>query len=144
MPNPPKNIQLHKDYVTISINPKIYPLEVVHAAAYAVIDKAYVVLDGDPAEEIFVELRPKNKKDMKDLEYKFSNELLNYAVYYNQARLNKGVREAIVKRVFLTNMQSPEPSNFEESKAEQRKSHERIDDPLGIAKPWTPPKKVKK
>jgi His-Xaa-Ser system protein HxsD len=130
--------------VTISINPKIYPLEVVHAAAYAVIDKAYVILDGDPAEEIFVELRPKNKKDMKDLEYKFSNELLNYAVYYNQAKMNKEVREAIVRRVFLTNIQPSEPCESEESQAEQLKSYEKIDDPLGIAKPWTPPKKVRK
>jgi len=145
--NSPKNIQRHKDYVLISINPKIYPLEVIHSAAYALIDRAHIILDGDPAEEIFVELRPKNKKDMKDIELRFANELLNYAVYYNQSRMNKEVRDAIIQRVFSTNAQTSEPCEVPSGKdAEQPKDYEKIDDPLGIAKPWVPPKekKVKK
>jgi len=139
---PLRNIQHHKDHILISINPKIYSLEVVHSAAYSMIDKAYVIIDGDPEEEIFVELRPKNRKDMKDMEFKFANELLNYAVYYNQSRMNKEVRDAIIQRAFLTNTQNTEPC---ECLPEGQKDYEKIEDPLGIAKPWTPDKKkVKK
>jgi His-Xaa-Ser system protein HxsD len=140
-----KNIQRYKSYVLISINPKIYPLEVVQSAAYAMIDRAYVILDGNPEEEIFVELRPKNKKDMKDIDLQFSNELLNYAVYYNQSKLNKEARNAIMQRVFSTNMGSPEPSETPKATEQTEKYEiEKFDDPLGIAKQWTPQKKVKK
>jgi len=133
----PSSIQNHKNYVLISLNPKIYPLEVVHSAAYAMIDRAYIILDGDPAEEIFVELRPKDKKHAKDLALEFTNELLNYAVYYNQSRLNKEVRDSIIRTVFATNSQESETAGV----VEETGSCEKVDDPLGIAKPWTPQKK---
>lgn len=138
----PKNIQHYKNSILISINPKIYPLEVIHAASYMMIDKAYVILDGDPVEEIFVELIPKNKKDMKDIELGFANELLSYAVYYQQSKMNKEVRDAIIRRVFSTNSQSSEPHEELPAVAESICQDE-IEDPLGIAKPWTPPKKRK-
>lgn len=142
--NLPKSIQYHKGYLIMSINPRIYPLEVVHAAAYSMIDKAYVILDGDPAEEILVELVPKDKKT-KGIELEFANELLNYAVFYNQARMNKEARDAIIQRVFSTNSQTSEASEEPESEdAAQTEKHKPVDDPLGIAKPWTPKdKKVK-
>ncbi|MEM3555712.1 MAG: hypothetical protein QXF56_03285 [Candidatus Micrarchaeia archaeon] len=133
MAKPPKNIQYQKDCVLFSINPKIYPLEVVHAAAYSLIDRAYVILDGNPEEEIIAELRPKNKKEMKQIAMKFGEELLNYAVYYNQAKLNKEARETILGKVFSANIQPTAEAGVDE-KCE-------ISDPLGIAKPWTPPKK---
>jgi His-Xaa-Ser system protein HxsD len=133
MANPPKNIRYSKDCVLFSINPKIYPLEVIHAAAYALIDKAYVILDGNPEEEIIAELRPKEKKEMKQIAMKFAEELLNYAVYYNQAKLNKETRETILGKVFSANVQPAEP---EVASAECE-----VSDPLGIAKPWTPAKK---
>jgi len=120
----------------VSINPKIYPLEVIQSAAYAMIDKAYVIIDGDPAEEIFVELRPKNKVQMREVELQFGNELLNYAVYYNQARMNKEVRDAIIQRAFLTSTQAGEPYVSEEK-------FEKPEDPLGISKPWASKKSKK-
>ena len=135
---PLRNVQHYKNYVLVSINPKIYPLEVVHSAAYAMMDKAYVIIDGNPEEEIFVELRPKSKKDMKDIEFKFASELLNYAVYHTQSRMNKEVRDAIIQRAFLTSAESPEPC---ECLPESQKDYEKIEDPLEIAKPWTPDKK---
>lgn len=142
MRNLPKNIQYHKGHTLMSINPKIYPLEVIHAAAYSMIDRAYVILDGDPAEEILVELIPKDKKYRKDIELEFSNELLNYAVYYNQARMNKEARDSIIQRVFSTNAQSPETAEVPpEEAADQPEGYKPVDDPLGIAKPWTPKNK---
>ncbi|QLJ53369.1 MAG: hypothetical protein Sv326_1194 [Candidatus Fermentimicrarchaeum limneticum] len=135
MTDSPKNVQYLKDRVLFSINPKIYPLEVVHSAAYALIDKAYVMLDGDPNDEIIAELKPKNKGEIREVVTKFAEELLNYAVYYNQSRMNKGVREMIIGRVFSTNIQASETTQEKDEKCDE------IADPLGIAKPWTPPKK---
>lgn len=127
-----QNLELHKDerYVVVSVNPKIYPLDVVYSAAYALIDKAYVLIDGDPAEEIFVELRPKEDKiGPEQLGRELNTELLNYAVYKSQSQLNRGVRETLLQRTFLTNKQ--DPANCEQ---------DYLKDPEGIAKPWTPKK----
>jgi His-Xaa-Ser system protein HxsD len=137
-----QNIRYHKGHILISINPKIYPLEVVHAAAYAIIDKAYVILDGDPAEEIFVELVLKDKKYTKNIAFEFTNELLNYAVYYNQAKMNKEIRESIIGAVFSTQSQSPKADEAPSTEAaDQPKEYETIDDPLGIRNQWTPKNK---
>jgi His-Xaa-Ser system protein HxsD len=148
------NLELHPDgnFVLVSVNPKIYSLDVVYSAAYALMDKAFIIIDGDPAEEILVELRPKdNSVTIEQLGRKLNNELLNYAVYKSQAKLNRGIREAIVKRAFETQSteareekpkeefvcEKPEEVPEEAKSTGEEESY--IDDPLGIAKPWTPP-----
>ena len=155
------NMEIKENCVIVSVNPKIYPLEVIQSAAYILIDRVYVVMDGDPEEEIFVQLIPKETTDLQKLAYEFNNELLNYAVYHIQSKRNKEVRDAIVKRVFLTNNEdyrletdvdistspkvekhSPE-DNTERLEEEMEKTKDIIgyeDDPLGIAQPWTPEK----
>ena len=155
------NMEIKENCVVVSVNPKIYPLEVIQSAAYILIDRVYVVMDGDPEEEIFVQLIPKETTDLQKLAYEFNNELLNYAVYHIQSKRNKEVRDAIVKRVFLTNNEDyrpvtdaelamPQPAEtgsdeegVEKLQEELEKNEDIIgfeDDPLGIAKPWTPEK----
>lgn len=90
-------------YVWISVNPKIYSLAVIYSAAYVFIDDSYVLIDGDPLEEIIVELRPKEKKDLKTLGREFNTELVNYAAYAANCARNAKLREAILRRVLLTN-----------------------------------------
>ena len=106
-------IDEHEGYALFSVNPKIYTLDIVFSAAYILMDKAYIFLDGDPQLEIMVEIRKKEdaKENLKQLVYSFNNELLNYAVYDKQANLNKGVREAILKKILLTNEQVPTTPN---------------------------------
>ncbi len=155
------NMEIKENCVIVSVNPKIYPLEVIQSAAYILIDRVYVVMDGDPEEEIFVQLIPKETTDLQKLAYEFNNELLNYAVYHIQSKRNKEVRDAIVKRVFLTNNEDyrpvtdaelampqpaetgPDEEGVEKLQEELEKNEDIIgfeDDPLGIAKPWTPEK----
>lgn len=90
--------------VTVSVNPKLYPLEVVYSAAYALLEKAYVHLDGDPAREIIVKLRPsiEGSIDLLHLAREFNNELINYTVYAIQSERNRAMREAVVQRAFFT------------------------------------------
>ncbi len=99
------NIEVHKDegYVVVSVNPKIYSLPVVYAAAYVMIDRAYVILDGEPNEEILVKLRPKQSGyDLEKLGREMNEELLNYSVYMVQSVQNKEIRDAIMKRAMET------------------------------------------
>ena len=147
------NLEINKkdNYVLISVNPKIYPVDVVMSSAYIFTDSCYVLVDGDPTEEIIVELKPKDKKeDVEKIGRDFNNELVNYANYAVQAIKNSRLREAILNRVLLTNsvqageefneytqdtpQQPPEP--FEEAETSTNEPDEDIDDPLEIAKPW--------
>jgi len=125
-----KNFRVNPDEDTVSIyiNPKIYPLEVIYSAAYIFIDRAYVLLDGDPENEIIVVMKSKINPDQDVLEklaMDFNNELLHYAVYVIQAARNRGLREAIVRRALATNLEE---------------NVDYADDPEGIAKPWSPNK----
>ncbi|MEM4367972.1 MAG: hypothetical protein QXO21_03030 [Candidatus Anstonellales archaeon] len=114
----------------ISVNPKIYPLEVIYSAGYVFLDRAYVILDGDPEKEIFIKLIAKSKQeDIEKLALDFNNELLNYAVYVVQAARTSGIRQAIVERALFTVENLPKKEEEDEDE---------IEDPLGIAKPWTP------
>jgi len=121
------NMELNRkeNYVIISVNPKIYSLPIVYSAAYVFLDKAYVILDGDPKEEILVKLRPKKGQDLETLGREFNNELLNYAFYAVQSERTKSIRNAIVQRALLTHAQS-----------EESNQPEFIEDPENIAKPW--------
>lgn len=100
-----ENPEIQKDKALFRINPKIYPLELVYSAAYIMIDKAFILLDGDPEKEIIAEIRKKKEdQDLKDLVREFNEELLNYAVYKEQSEKNKELREIILKRALLSNI----------------------------------------
>jgi len=117
-------------FAVFSINPEIYPLELVYSAAYIMIDKAFIILDGDPDKEILVEIRKKTEdQNLNELVREFNEELLNYATYKTQTEKNKGIREMILQRVLLTN----DPNYF---LAQQQTKEEEIDDPKGIMKTW--------
>jgi len=133
------NIEINKEgnYILISINPKIYPMEIIYCAAYVFLDRAYVLIDGNPEEEVFVELKPKGDVDLKTLGMEFNNELLNYEVYTIQAARTQQVRDALVERVFLTN--TAVNSDVEKCYPEKDEEFQELqyeEDPLGIAKPW--------
>lgn len=110
------------EYLIVSVNPKIYSLDVVYYAAYVLMDRAYVILGGDPERNILVELKPKDDIDLEILGREFNNELLNYSVYMKQSERNQRLREAILGRVLMTNTSHPEGG--------------KIQDPEGITKPW--------
>jgi len=122
------NIEINKEgnYLLVSVNPKIYGLDIVYYASYVLMDRAYVILNGNPEKEIFVELRPKDNSDLEALGREFNNELLNYAVYMKQSAKNQRLREAILQRVLMTNLT---PLEGEEPKG-------MMEDAERIAKPW--------
>lgn len=125
------NLEINEEenYILISVNPKIYPLDVIYSAAYTFIDNCYILMDGDPKEEIIIEIRPKEKQDLKEIGRKFNNELINYGTYAMQSVKNASLREAILKRVLLTNDQEQPCSSDEKTEIPWS-------DPENIAEPW--------
>lgn len=140
------NLDIKGDCVVLSINPKVYPLEAVYSAAYVFLDRTYILLDGDPKREIFVELKPKeggeNEKELETLGRDFNNELINYADYQKRAKETKKIREMLLQRALITN----DPPIIDSSNLEDDEEFEGmmkdldkddyIEDPEGIAIPW--------
>ena len=135
--------------ITIKINPKIYPLEVVEGAAYTFIDRAYVDISGNPKKQISVALAGKdnlNRKEILRLAGEFKNELLNYALRREISRNNREIREHIISRALFSSVVPPEEEfNLVKKKIQESEKKDRakkikkgdfIDDPLGIAVPW--------
>jgi len=121
-------VNKNKNNVIISVNPKIYGLDIIFSAAYIFIDKAYVIVDGDPNEEIIVQLKAKDKKvDLEKLGREFNNELINYTFYGVQTARNMPIRAAIVQKAFETQTIKPK--------------EEEMQDLEEIAKPWKPRRK---
>jgi len=129
------NFKIEGGSIVISINPKIYYLDVIYASAFVFIDKAYVILDGDPKKEVFVKLTPKEKYDLKKLGNEFYNELLNYAAYKVQSEKTKKIREMIVQRALFTNDTAAGEEQLS-SAVNELEEQEDFDDPEGIAIPW--------
>ena len=97
-----KNFEITpENTIIVSVNPKIYALEVIYSAAYMFIDRFYTILNGDPEKEIDVELIPKSKnmirEELKKAAMEFNNELVNYSVYAVQAARTSGIRQAIIQ-----------------------------------------------
>ena len=134
-------IKYDDNSVIIQLNPNIYSIDVIQFASYNMLDKAFIVLDGQLKKEIIVELRPKEKsKDIEELGREFNNKLINYATYKMQAERNKAVRDSIVQRAFSnqniqeTGFEDEGFSKIEENLKELEQSS--LEDPLGISEPW--------
>lgn len=91
--------------LTINLNSKVYPLEVVLGAAYSFIDRVYVYLDGDPDKIIKISFKSKDgDSNIKKIAGDFQNELLNQALRRQISENNQVIREYIVANAILGSM----------------------------------------
>lgn len=130
------NLEVHKDFALLALNPALFPLPVVYAASRKLLDKVYVLADGDPREEIVIEMRPK-KREVKllDVGREFGNLLLKELEQYHQHTLP--ALDSFAGAIGT-------PAGSEEPASEQPQEQEGmsyLDDPLGIMKPWSEEKK---
>lgn len=114
-----KNIKILDDHVQININPKIYNLKVINSSLYVFLDKAYIIIDGDPEKKIDIMIKPKNKDDLLNIGYEFFNELLNYNVYYNINKENKDIKNLIIQRALMTNDPRLAKNNIEQKNIDE-------------------------
>ncbi len=125
--------------MTLSLEVGLYPRDVLYAAAYVFIDRAYVLLDRDGGRYL-VHLRGKQKLDeatLRAMAGEFANELLAQALRLRVVHANQRLIEDIASLAIsgaaggavhgddaaLIDLQEPGDDGF-------------LDDPLGIAVPW--------
>ena len=117
-----KSIKTKIESISIKINPKIYLMQVIYAAAYALLDKAYIILDGNPKKEIIAQIFPKQEKNLEKLKQDFYDGLINYGNYYSSLKREKEIVKMILERALF----SANPSLAEE--AEEKEIEELLKD----------------
>ena len=121
------NLEMHANKVMVSVNPKFYNLDVVYSSLYNFLENCYCKVSGDPDEEIFVELKPKKKMDLKKLGREFNNELVNYAAVEIRGLRTQDMRLEIVRKALGSHQ--PIEESFGELEDWEK-------DPEGINVPW--------
>ena len=96
------NIKGYDDFVVVEVNPELFSLDAIYLAGYQMTEKAYIILDGDPDDVILVKIIPKDKKDLKNIGWEFSNELLSSQVYDIMSKKNSKVKEEIIEKALET------------------------------------------
>ena len=133
--------------LTLSLDGGLYPRDVVYAAAYVFLDRAYVLLDRDGA-RLSIHLRGKQPLDeavLRAMAGEFGNELLAQALRHRVAKANQRIiedvtalaisgaagpdRPSAVADTGMIDMDDPGDDGF-------------LDDPLSIATPWEKKKGV--
>ncbi len=136
-------IKEKENYTLILVDSKLYSLDSVYDAAYNFLDKAYVLLDGDPEKIIEVRLKGKeklSKKDLRNLANEFFNELINTGIRARISEDNKKIKEYIVSAALIGASKDLQEQIKKEKQGVSLDSLEEEEnwdeDPLGIATPW--------
>jgi len=131
--------------LTLSLDVDLYPRDVLYAAAYVFIDRAYVLLD-QAGSRYIVHLRGKQALDeevLRALAGEFGNELLAQALRLRVVQANQRIIEDITSLAIAGAAADLEPASDDAALIDMRHPGEDgfLDDPLGIAAPWEPTKK---
>jgi len=122
--------------VTVPVDTRAYPLEVIYGAAYVLMDRAYVHLV--PAGDGIVDVRlagkePLDTKGLRDLGGTFANELVNQALRVTLDESGRKLREYIVAKAHFFQ----EEGGRDGQRLLDTTMQEAFDeDPLDIAVPW--------
>ena len=93
-------VDKEKKIVTISVNPSVFPIDLIYNAAYMLMDRAYIILDGNPTKQIYAILKPRTYKgELVDLGRMFYDELVASAFHAVQFVRNKEMRDALMQSI---------------------------------------------
>lgn len=129
---PTKDFQVNGGSAVIRLNSSLYSLDVIYAVSYVLLEKAYIILDGDAKKEILVIIKPRRKDNLKELVNEFYDKLIDYSFYKSQSEKNADIRKQIIERALLTNLSDVSKKN----EGEEVYSENYAEDIQGIAIPW--------
>ena len=133
--------------LTLSLDVGLYPRDVLYAAAYVFLDRAYVLLDRQESRFI-VHLRAKRPLDEPTLQAmagEFENELLAQALRHQVVDANQRIIEDVVAVAIAGaagDVEGTGGTTLEGAPLIDPRDPEDgfVADPLGIARPWEPDK----
>jgi His-Xaa-Ser system protein HxsD len=136
--------------LALSLDIQLYPRDVLYAAAYVFLDRAYVLLDRQGSRFI-VHLRTKQTADeatLRAMAGEFENEMLAQALRLRVAKANQRIIEDITAlaingaTVGTAPSEKSAPDEFFLIDVDDPGDDGFLDDPLGIATPWEKKKGV--
>ena len=87
----------------LSINPKLYNLDMVYATAYVHLDTIWFLFDGDPTVEIIIHATRKQPTlNLDQFAKQFMNELISISNYFKQLETNKSIITTILQRALFS------------------------------------------
>ena len=108
-------IKVGKGKVVVEINAKVFPIDLIYEASYAIMDRAHVVLDGSPNDKVKAILEPRKfKGDLAELGRIFYDELISAAFQTVQFVRNKEMREALMRSISQEVEEVIEDEEFDE------------------------------
>lgn len=124
----------------LTLDAGLYPVDAIYSAAYALIDRAWVLLDRAPVTSgkgfrFLIHLRgkmPLGEVGLQALSGEFGNELLSQALRRKVVKQNNKIIEEIVTQAIAGAAGATLPQDF----MEEDDDLDFLDDPLGIAVPW--------
>ena len=134
--------------LTLSLDVGLYPRDVLYAAAYVFLDRAYVLLDRRESRFI-VHLRgkqPLEEAALRAMAGEFENELLAQALRHRVVDANQRIIEDVVAVAIAGAAGDAEETGgaaLDGAPLIDPRDPEDgfVDDPRGIARPWEPEKK---
>jgi len=133
--------------LTLSLDVGLYPRDVLYAAAYVFLDRAYVLLDRVESRFVvqFRSKRPLDEATFRAIAGEFENELLAQALRHRVVDANQRIIEDVVAVAIAGAAAGGEPNA--DGTAEHPPLVDPGDaedgfltDPQGIARPWEPEK----
>ncbi len=133
--------------LTLSLDVGLYPRDVLYAAAYVFLDRAYVLLDRQESRFIvrFRSKRPLERAVFEAMAGEFENELLAQALRHRVVDANQRIIEDVVTVAIAgaaTGAEGPPSSSADHPPLVDPGDPEDgfLGDPQGIARPWEPEK----
>lgn len=94
---------------SITVDPKIYSIDVIFRTAYWFTDRFYVFLDRNSDDQIVIEVRTKDASaaNLQDACAEFCNSLIDFRVREMVGKEMAPIREALVTKAFLEGISKP-------------------------------------
>ena len=132
--------------LTLSLDIGLYPRDVLYAAAYVFLDRAYVLLDRRESRFIvrFRSKRPLDRPTFEAMAGEFENELLAQALRHRVVDANQRIIEDVVSVAIAgasAGVEAPAGSAEHPPLVDADDPEDGfLADPQGIARPWEPGK----
>lgn len=114
-----QNSEIENNSVHIKLNEEMYSKEVLFHASYVLLEQYYFYFDKKNG-YFEIQITPKtpieNQQQLKEIENKFLQELVESAAYLKQLEKTSGIRQLLLERALLT--QTKEKVDFEALKKE--------------------------
>lgn len=129
-------VDLQEGSAWVELDSTLYPLPAIYAAAYVLIDRAFVLLDRPADERVRVTLMPKatpaTADDLRALVGELANEVLACAFRHQLTQDNRVTVETVTMQAMAGAMGPPSLADL----ADFDFTDDALDDPLGIAQSW--------